>query len=341
MNITTLFLILSIFFNFLIILFFSRIKLFRFNLDKPDNIRKIHSKPTPLAGGVILFLNIFIYYFFTIYFNNFFLNEIFFVNIKTLNIFFLILLSIFFLGFFDDKFNLNANLKFFILILIIFSLLKLDQSVLINEINFSFYSKNISLDNYNFIFTIFCFLVFMNAFNMFDGINLQSTLYSLFIFLSILFFYADSILIKLLIIFLICFSYLNYNEKSFLGDSGTLLLGFIISYSFIKLHNLNFIKYADDIVIFMLIPGIDLIRLFITRLLKKRSPLSSDRLHLHHYLIKYFSLTQTILIISALIITPIILSKININNIYVIIVTLITYLGLLFWLNNKNNNHFG
>ena len=79
----------------------------------------------------------------------------------------------------------------------------------------------------------------------------------------------------------------------------------------------------------MLIPGIDLIRLFITRLLK-RSPLSSDRLHLHHYLIKYFSLTQTILIISALIITPIILSKININNIYVIIVTLITYLVYYF-----------
>ena len=44
---------------------------------------------------------------------------------------------------------------------------------------------------------------------------------------------------------------MNFKNKSFLGDSGTLLLGFIISFLFIKLYNLNYIKYADDVVIFL------------------------------------------------------------------------------------------
>ena len=53
---------------------------------------------------------------------------------------------------------------------------------------------------------------------MFDGINLQSTFYSLIVLLSILFLYTNTFFIKLLIIFLITFSYLNFKNKSFLGD---------------------------------------------------------------------------------------------------------------------------
>ena len=58
------FIILNIFF----IYFFDKIKLFHYNLDKPDNKRKLHQKPIPLAGGIIIFLNLF-FYFLVIYFN--------------------------------------------------------------------------------------------------------------------------------------------------------------------------------------------------------------------------------------------------------------------------------
>ena len=132
---------------------------------------------------------------------------------------------------------------------------------------------------------------------MFDGINLQSSFYSLFIFFYILFFYSNSLFIKILIISLIAFSYLNLKNKSFLGDSGSLLISFIISYLFIKLYNYEYIKYADEIVLFMLIPGLDLTRLFIMRILKKKNPLTSDRNHLHHVLIKKNSLKKTLFLI--------------------------------------------
>ena len=124
---------------------------------------------------------------------------------------------------------------------------------------------------------------------MFDGINLQSSLYSLTIFLFIIIFYIDLFLVKIIFISLMSYSFLNYKNKTFLGDSGSLLISFIIGYIFIKLYNFQIINFADEVVIYMLVPGIDLIRLFFKRILIKKNPLTPDRFHLHHLLIlKYF-----------------------------------------------------
>ena len=165
---------------------------------------------------------------------------------------------------------------------------------------------------------------------MFDGINLQSSVYSLIVFLSIIFFFKYSLFIVILIICLINFCYLNHKNKSFLGDSGTLLTGFIISYIFIKLYNSKVITSADEIVIFMIIPGIDLLRLFIIRIYKKRNPLSSDRLHLHHLLLDKLGYTKTLTFIITLILIPIISVKFfSLSNFIVLNVTILFYFILL------------
>tara|TARA_B100002052_G_C15696526_1_gene513105 strand:- start:210 stop:725 length:516 start_codon:yes stop_codon:yes gene_type:complete len=164
---------------------------------------------------------------------------------------------------------------------------------------------------------------------MFDGINLQSSSYSIFIFLCILFFYTNTLLIKILLISLVSFSYLNYKSKAFLGDSGSLLIAFVISYIFIKLYNFGFINYSDEVVIYMLIPGLDLIRLFIIRILKKRNPLSPDKLHLHHILISRFSQNKSLSIILSIISLPVILNYFEMNNFFSIIITIILYFSLL------------
>ena len=65
--------------------------------------------------------------------------------------------------------------------------------------------------------------------------------------------------------------------------------------------------------IFMLIPGIDLIRLFLIRILNKRNPLSPDRLHLHHLLLSKFSYKETLIIIIILILLPVILKLLKIK----------------------------
>ena len=79
----------------------------------------------------------------------------------------------------------------------------------------------------------------------------------------------------------------------FLGDSGSLILGFLISYICIKAYNQNFINHADEIFLIMSIPGYELLRLFIKRISIGRNPFSADSNHIHHYLINKFSHIKT------------------------------------------------
>ena len=53
MNYLYLILIFFIILNLTFILNFSKLSIFHYNIDKPDNLRKLHSKPTALAGGQI------------------------------------------------------------------------------------------------------------------------------------------------------------------------------------------------------------------------------------------------------------------------------------------------
>jgi len=86
----------------------------------------------------------------------------------------------------------------------------------------------------------------------------------------------------------------------------------------------------------MIIPGIDLIRLFITRILNKKNPLNPDRQHLHHLLIEKISLNKSLLIIFCLLIFPIILNLININNLLTFFLTILAYLSLFFFISSKS-----
>ncbi len=323
--------------NLFFIYFFNKIKLFHYNLDKPDNKRKLHKKHVPLAGGTLIFLNL-LFYFIIIFFNqNLLVKEVLFLNQLNFVIFFFSCSAIFCLGFLDDKLNISATIKFIITIIIIYLITFLDKDIILNLIKFSFFDRIFHLSEFGIIFTCFCFIVYLNAFNMFDGINLQSFSYSLIVLFYIFIFHLDIILIQILLISLITFGYLNLKNRSFLGDSGSLLLAFIISYIFIKLYNLNMINFSDEIVIFMLIPGIDLIRLFFIRILKKRNPLSSDRLHFHHLLLSKFSYKKTLIIIIILILLPILLNFVKLDNLYTIILTTLVYFLILKSIKNKKS----
>ncbi len=114
---------------------------------------------------------------------------------------------------------------------------------------------------------------------MFDGINLQVGLYALFIFLFFILNDFNKVFFISLSIGIIFFLILNFKSESFLGDGGSYLLSFLIGYFFIKMYNFEYILFADQVALFMLLPGLDLMRLFITRIIKKRHPFSADRNH--------------------------------------------------------------
>lgn len=327
-----------IFFYFIIFFFIinlsiylnhNKLKLLGIPFDNPDKVRKFHKKPVLISGGFILFINIQILLIFLINFQDTFLNNMFNTQIDIIT--FSIIISFFFLlGIYDDKKNINPNLKLILLGIMVYLLIISNENLIINEIRLSFLNQSYGLGNFSTAFTILCFLLFINALNMFDGINLQSFSYVFFIFI---YFLINEIFVTfslMLLVPLIIFGFLNYRNNSFFGDSGCYLISVIIGSLFITSYNLNKIQSADTIFLLMILPGIDMLRLFTFRIINKKNPFKPDRNHIHHKLLYWLGYDKTISVI--ILFNIFILAGISakISNLIILICILFTYFFLIY-----------
>jgi len=199
---------------------------------------------------------------------------------------------------------------------------------LIKSLNFSFVDKSISLGSYSTFFTILCMALFINSFNMFDGINLQSGSYSLIFFVFFILNNYNFIFCILLLLPHILFLIKNYNSKSFLGDNGCYILSFIISIFIIDFYNNNKI-YSDQIFLLMMMPGADMLRLFIIRIYNKKNPFSGDRKHLHHILLNHFSEKKVFRILFIINLFIFILVYYNFNSILIFSLSILFFILLI------------
>ena len=174
---------------------------------------------------------------------------------------------------------------------------------------------------------------------MFDGINCQVGFYCILIFLIFLFKNVFPELCLTLIVSLLFFLILNFKGKIYLGESGVLILAFIISYIFIKSSSLqNKAFFADEIFMIMALPGIDMFRLFISRIYKGKHPFTSDMNHIHHLMLKKFTSLKTFIIIFLyILITTIIYFYIDFKLVYLAIYVVL-YLLIIFLLTKKLKN---
>jgi UDP-GlcNAc:undecaprenyl-phosphate GlcNAc-1-phosphate transferase len=271
--------------NLIIFFNFKKISKFFNFYDYPDKVRKFHKNPVSILGGGIIFTSLTIVFIFGYFFSNNYLLELGFDK-KNLLIFFIFSLLIFLIYLIDDIKNLSPNYKLLLLCILIILYLIFDNSVILTNLRFKFSNEIIFLNKFSIAFTLLSFLLFINALNMFDGINLQCGTYCLFIFIVFLFL-TGNIAIIYFVIPLILFLLLNYSNNCFLGNSGSALLSFIISVLAIKIYNSGFF-YADDIFLLMCIPGYDLLRLAFVRLLNKKHPFYPDRNHLHHLILRIY-----------------------------------------------------
>ena len=279
------FIIFFLIFNFIIFYNYTKISDILNIYDHPDQKRKVHLKKTSLIGGTIIYVNFLFYFLFVIFLDDFQnpKNFIFLTKSSFYNLF-LVSSFIFLIGLYDDKKNLNANLKFLIFLILIYSLLTFESDLVIHYIYFSSIDYSIFMHDYSIFFTTLCFLLFINACNMFDGIDLQLGPYFIFIFF-IFFFKLELYLFSLVfLISLSSFCFLNFNSKVFIGNSGAYFISFLIAYLFIAQNNLIMKIAVEEIFLIMSIPGLDMFRVFLHRLIKKKNPFSGDREHFHHYL---------------------------------------------------------
>lgn len=285
-------LILATCFLYLVVKNKDKIGKFLHVLDIPTE-GKIHKKITPLIGSFPIF---FFSLFLLVYFNS---NKF---DLMTI-IIFVYSYVFFFLGYIDDRFKLNAYLKLGISLLIILFVLNSFEILQIKKIYIQSVNKQIMLGKISLFFSALCILLLMNSLNLSDGINgLASGFASLW--LLILSFltseYNTFILLLILSSFMIINTVLIIKGNYFLGDSGSLFLGSLVGFLTIFIYNNqiqvgNFIS-IEKIFVFFMIPGIDMFRLFCFRLLKKKDPFNGDLNHLHHLLIKKFTINQTLLI---------------------------------------------
>lgn len=319
-------------FNIFVIFNFKRISKTINLYDIPDTVRKIHDNPVPLIGGFIIFINtLFFITFFFIYESNFLLKYFYFTELKPFIYFLLFLVLIFLIGLYDDKYNLGALSRLVMISFLIYFYLKVDNTSIIHQLNFSFTGHQINFEIGSIIFTSICLIILLISCNMFDGINLQSFLFYIINF-SFLYYMHSNFYLLVLIFSIFIFGILNFNGKIFLGDSGVYILSLILGIFYIKYYNFMPGRIEADIIFsILLLPVLDAGRCIVHRIINGKNPFAGDRNHFHYLLLKKYSYTKTILLISALILVPIINYFLNVNTFYGISLVLFIYFYLYFF----------
>lgn len=254
-------------------------------VDKP-NYRKVHSQPIPLIGGISIGL-IFSLCSFT------FINETFINYLPILFTAYILLI----VGVIDDKKDLKAKYKLLIQLLLSFFVALSGTRITSFYGIFGIGEINLYLQ---YILTIVVITGVVNAFNLMDGVDglvggLSILGFMLLLLAGIV--YNDTFLLKLAIIFIAALiGFLKYNfskQKIFMGDGGSLFLGFLlvtIGIHIMEKHVIqkqqNYLYEALIIVAFFIIPVLDSIRVYLTRIRKGHSAFRADKSHLHHILLR-------------------------------------------------------
>ena len=306
-----------------ILLIAFRKKLF----DEPDE-RKIHHIPVPRLGGLAFTPVIFFTMAFLLGVNQYFGNPaVLFEFARNVNVLAMVLCSmtlLYLVGIADDLIGVRYRAKFIVQIMCAVFLVaagiwvrSLYGFIWINDLNIWFGG----------LLTIVLVVFITNAINLIDGIDgLASGLSAVAcLYYGIVFYFLGQYTYSLIAIvtFGVIVPFFIYNvfgkaekqKKIFMGDTGALTIGLILSLLSIRITTLptNVIiwNYNPLVVAFapLVIPCLDVLRVFFERIHNGRDPFLPDKNHIHH---KILALGVTTRVTMILIVTSsFILSALN------------------------------
>lgn len=257
--------------------------------DVPDE-RKLHKASVPTLGGLAIFAGL-------IFSLTFWSRQ---KEIVELQYIISSIIILFFIGMKDDLFNLVHYKKLFGQLVASFILAHWGG---IRITSFFGIFGVFDLDPVaSYMFTIFTMVVITNAINLIDGIDcLAGSVGALAsIAFGIWFFRMEHmqyvILSASLLGSLLAFLYYNRTPaKIFMGDTGSLMVGIVLSILAIKFIEMNRVLPLADpdkirgipvvTIAILIIPLFDTLRVFSIRILQGKSPFHPDRNHIHHLLI--------------------------------------------------------
>ncbi|MFS4415430.1 glycosyltransferase family 4 protein [Maribacter sp. 2307ULW6-5] len=317
-------------------------------MDSP-NLRSSHSSKTPTLGGVS--------FFYTLVFALFFIHgrdsfEEAMHIIPGLTILFIV-------GLKDDLVVISPGSKLIAQVCAV-------AFILVND-SFTIYSLNGFLNIYEIpyylylIIGAFMMVTIINSYNLIDGIDGLASVVGIVIMViyTTIFYSTGEYFFALLSITLnaclIAFFGFNVSSerKIFMGDTGSLIVGFIISILTLKFLALSPESYTDlpfllenaplIAISILIVPLFDTARVFAIRLANKKGPFSADRNHTHHVLIDYWGLShkQASFIIGCFNLVFVVLfivlgSKAKNLGMAIILVSVVIVLGLVFFKYNYN-----
>ena len=290
----------------------------RYRLSDVAGKRASHEGSIPIFGGIAIFLAIIV-------------SLLFFADLREIQFIITSLLIVFFVGMIDDLLSLSPYKKLFgqivaILILVYLGDLKIDSMHGVLGIY--------ELPNFiATLFTVFVVIVIINAVNLIDGVDGLASGIGI---ISSFSFGLIAVIMNQPNMAIIAFSlmggllaFLRYNfhpAKIFMGDTGSLLVGMILSILAINLISTGLVienyhlpnKGPLLAIVFLAIPLFDSLRVFIVRISKGAHPLYPGREHIHHALLELgigHKKTSLILYIFSilLIILTLLLLTLNIN----------------------------
>lgn len=261
------------------------------------NKRSSHKVIATRSGGVSIIISIFI------------ISTVYYLFNSTIYDFSLLIpmLLLGLIGLYDDVYNLDFKLKF--IFQIIAAKIIIDSGLIIDNFHglFGIYEINRASAQ---ILTIFIVCSIINSINFIDGIDGLAASIVIFFISSYEFFSKYDTELNYLSIMIICslipFLFYNFrkNHKIFLGDSGSLFLGGLVSiYVLNILSNDYIIRSEFDVnkIIFVVsilsYPIIDFTRVILIRLKNGNSPFIADSNHVHHLLLKKFKSHYKVLLI--------------------------------------------
>lgn len=259
-------------------------------LDLPDR-RKVHLEGTPSMGGIAIFVGFMMAVLITLPTSDLVSNKYLFSAISL----------IFFLGIRDDISSLIAHQKLitqvFAATLIVFladiRLTGLYDIAGIGALPFGL----------EYLLSVCVIVTMTNSFNLIDGIDGLAASLGIII---LLFFSWIFVSVGAMDLALISFAvsgsllaFLIYNwhpSRIFMGDTGSMILGFLISSLAIKVINvsdglainslINIQSSVALVISCLIVPFYDTLRVFTIRFIQGRSPFSPDRNHIHHSFLK-------------------------------------------------------
>ena len=272
--------------------------------DVPD-ARKVHTMPVPRLGGLsffpVILMSMFLVIGFRLYFWDMDTSSLSFNMLYEYLFLFVGMTLLYLVGVCDDLVGVGYRYKFAVQIAAAFLLVLSGNWFDSFGGLFGIYSVPVWV---GVPFTVFIVVYITNAINLIDGIDgLASGLCCIALsVLSVIFFLRGQYVYALLAVCTLSilmpfwcynvFGNANRGHKLFMGDAGSLTLGYVISFLIIHMSVTNEVSptlsnpYMVIAFSTVLVPLLDVIRVVLHRLREHKNPFLPDKNHFHHKLLR-------------------------------------------------------